>query len=138
MTARPAHAEQVVRAGGIRLPESHAQHLRKVVSFIQENTSEGEFIYDFSNQGSYYFLANRSSATKYFHAAYAPTLDLQEEVIIMLEHYKVRLVIFKAGGAFDSIDGVPNTRRQHLIAKYLEKNFQLVGEIKGTHILMRK
>ena len=60
------------------------------------------------------------------------------EVISALESDQTRLVIFKTGGWFDNVDGIPVEERHPLIAKYLEDNYELAININNTEILLRK
>jgi len=129
--------EQFAGAGNAIIPGNQAAQIRQVVEFIQKNTAEEEAIFDFSNQGAYYFLANRRNPTRYTQIAYAAAPVQQREVVEQLEKKSVALVIFKTGGGFDSIDGISNEARHPIISEYLENNFKEAVSINGTEILMR-
>lgn len=126
------------RAGGIQLSADQVAQVQKIVVYIQSHTDADDTIFDFSSQGAYYFFANRPSATRYHQIAYAATKSMQEEVIRDLEQTRTKLIIFRAGGWFDNIDGVPSVERHPLIAQYLETNYEEVANINGTVILKRK
>jgi hypothetical protein len=130
--------ETLQRAGGIQLPDGQVSQIREVVKYIQSNTSPSEPIFDFSNQGAYYFFADRPAATRYHQIVYASTTSAQKEVIHNLETTKTRFVIFKTGSLFDTMDGVPTVDRLPIITRYLEKNYQEDININGTVILVRK
>jgi hypothetical protein len=130
--------ETLERAGGIQLPSDQVSQIQQVVKYIQSNTSPDEPIFDFSNQGAYYFFANRPAVTRYHQSVYASTVRAQEEVIQALEKSRTKLVIFKTGGWFDTFDGVPTTDRLPLIARYLDSNYKEAVNINGTVILRRK
>ncbi|MFQ6042361.1 MAG: hypothetical protein ACE5PV_16005 [Candidatus Poribacteria bacterium] len=130
--------ETLERAGGIQIPADQVSQVKQVVKYIQSNTSEDDTIFDFSSQGAYYFFVNRKSATRYHQIAYAATKSMQEEVIRDLEKSQTKLVVFRTGGWFDNIDGVPSVDRHPLIAKYLFEHYKEAVNINGTIILKRK
>ena len=130
--------EELERAGNVDLPDDQVEQIQKVVAYIQENTAPDENIFDFTSQGAYFFFANRPSVTRFHMVSYAATPGMQREVISVLESDQTRLVIFKTGGWFDSVDGIPVEERHPLIAKYLEDNYELAIDINKTEILLRK
>ncbi len=125
------------RAGGIRIPDDQASQIKAVVEYIQSNTEPDETIFDFSNQGAFYFFADRPMATRYHQVCYASTRAMQKEVIEDLERHRTNLVIFGTGSGYDSIDGVPNVDRHPLIAEYLKENYTESAKIGNTIILKR-
>lgn len=130
--------EEFERAGKIDIPDDQVEQIQKVVSYIQENTAPEEKIFDFTSQGAYFFFANRPSVTRFFMVCYASTPAMQREVVADLEADQTRLVIFKTGGWFDRVDGIPVEERHPIIAKYLKENYELAIDINNTEILMRK
>jgi len=130
--------EELERAGNIDIPDDQVEQIQKVVTYIQENTAPNEKIFDFTSQGAYFFFANRPSVTRFHMVSYAATPGMQREVISALESDQTRLVIFKTGGWFDRVDGIPVEERHPLIAEYLEKNYELAININNTEILLRK
>ncbi|RKU32067.1 hypothetical protein C6497_00065 [Candidatus Poribacteria bacterium] len=135
---RTLATEEFERAGQVDVPDDQSEQIQRVVSYIQENTAPEEKIFDFTSQGAYFFFANRPSVTRYFMVCYASTPGMQREVVADLEADQTRLVIFKTGGWFDRIDGIPVEERHPIIAKYLEENYELAIDINNTEILMRK
>ena len=131
-------AQELVRAGGVDIPDDQVEQIQKVVAYIQENTAENEKIFDFTSQGAYYFFANRPGVSRFHQVSYASTPAMQQEVIEALERDKTRLVIFKTGGWFDNVDGIRVEERHALIAAYLQENYEPAIDINGTEILMRK
>ena len=131
-------SQELVRAGGVDIPDDQVEQIQKVVAYIQENTAENEKIFDFTSQGAYYFFANRPGVTRFHQVSYASTLEMQQEVIAALERDKTRLVIFKTGGWFDAVDGIPVEERHPLIAVYLQENYEPAVNINNTEILLRK
>ena len=130
--------EELERAGNVDIPDDQVEQIQKVVAYIQENTAPNEKIFDFTSQGAYFFFANRPSVTRFHMVSYAATPGMQREVISALERDQTRLVIFKTGGWFDRVDGIPVEERHPLIAKYLENNYELAININNTEILLRK
>ena len=131
-------SEELARAGAVDIPDDQVEQIQKVVAYIQENTAENEKIFDFTSQGAYYFFANRPGVSRFHQVSYASTPAMQQEVIEALERDKTRLVIFKTGGWFDAVDGIPVEERHLLIAAYLQENYELAVNINTTEILIRK
>lgn len=132
-------SEELDRTGDVDIPTAQVQFLQKVLGYIQEQTAPDEKIFDFSSQGASYFFANRPSVTRYHQIVYAATPAMQREVIDALEADRTRIVLFKTGGVFDAIDGVPAEKRHPIIAAYLRENYEPARRI--THraqILQRK
>ena len=129
------------RAGRIRVTPEQAQQIVSVVSFLQAVVPAGEAIFDFSNQGAYYFLADRPSATKYAQIAYVGPRWMQLEVINDLERVRPRVVIFqnlwKDKAWADSIDGIDKRQRYYLVADYLQSHFSKHVTVGETILLLR-
>ncbi len=130
-------SEELARAGRVDIPDEQAAQIQKVVAYIHEHTAPNEKIFDFTSQGAYYFFANRPSVTRFHQVSYASTPAMQREVVDALTRDKTRLVLFKTGGWFDAVDGIPVEERHPIIAKYLQENYTLAVDINGTHILWR-
>ncbi len=130
--------EELMRAGHVDVPDEQVEQIQKVVAYIQEHTAPNEKIFDFSSQGAYYFFANRPSVTRFHQISYASTPGMEREAILALEREQPRLVLFKTGGWFDAIDGIPVEARHPRIARYLQDNYTLAIDINGTQILWRE
>ncbi len=135
---RSLASEELERAGRVDIPDDQVDQIQQVVAYIQENSEPYEKIFDFTSQGAYYFFANRPSVTRFHMVSYASTPGMQNEVVSALERDQTRLVIFKTGGWFDNVDGIPVEERHPIIASYLEENYALATVIYGTEILLRK
>jgi len=136
-TAPGFHDVAWERIGGVDIGQAQLKHLHRVVEFIEKNTAPNEPIFDFSNQGAYYFLANRPSATRYHQVVYAVTPDIQRQVIEDLIRTDTRLVIYETGESWDRPDGIPNSWRHPLIARYIDAHYGRRVTIDGTLILLR-
>ena len=141
--AQPGGSPRLIplsRAGRIRLTPEQGQQIVAVVSFLRAATPAGEAIFDFSNEGAYYFLADRPSATKYQQIAYVGPRWMQLEVISDLERVRPRVVIFrnlmKDKGWPDSIDGIDKRQRYYLVADYLQKHFAREVIVGATVLLL--
>ena len=135
---RSLSSEELERAGRVDIPDNQVEQIQQVVEYIQENTETNEKIFDFTSQGAYYFFADRPSVTRFHMVSYASTPGMQKEVVSALEQDQTRLVIFKTGGWFDHVDGIPVEERHPIIAAYLDENYALAININGTEILLRK
>ncbi len=133
----PRAEEELTRAGPIDLPDDQVQQIQAVATFIQENTAPGERIFDFSSQGAYYFFADRPAATRYHQICYASAPELEREVINALEKDRTRLVLYKTGGWFDTVDGIDSELRYPQIALYLCDNYEEYINIDGARVWMR-
>jgi len=135
---KPAEKPQILnRTGRENIQTNQAEHVARVVNYIQNHTRPNEKIFDFTSQGAYYFFANRPSVTRYHQIAYASTPNMQMEVMYSLENDKTNLVIFKTGGWFDKIDGIPSEQRHPIISQYIKEHYKLAIDINGTQILNR-
>ncbi len=126
------------RIGMISINADQASQIKAVVEYIQSNTEPNDTIFDFSNQGAYYFFADRPSATRYHQICYASTEQMQKEVIGDLEKNKTKLVIFSNNTWMDSIDGVKNTDRHYLLYEYLKNNYIESAKVGTTTFMKRK
>ena len=124
------------RLGGVQISKDQYKHLRRMVDFIQPHTTPNEPIFDFSNQGALYFFADRPSPSRYHQIAYTADSKMQLEVIKGLEKTNTKLVIY--AGGFDKPDGIPNSERQWLVAKYIQTHFTKKVTIDNTFILLLK
>jgi hypothetical protein len=116
------------------LPVEQQRAFSALKELINRETQPYEAIYDFSNQGGIYYIANRRIGARLYHSAYAATISQQQEVISDLERFQVGLVIWKSGTPFDAIDGIPNELRQPLIAHFIETNFPYLTSA-GPYVL---
>jgi len=129
---------ELARVSGTRVPDSQLRTIRSVVHYIQSHSAAKDKIFDFSNQGAYYFFANRRSVTRYHQVCYAASREMQQEVVDALERDRTKLVIYKTGSWYDAIDGVPSELRHPLIAEYLAEHYEPAADIEGTQILKRR
>ncbi len=134
----PVRPTTLERAGNLDIPADQERQIRAVVAYIRGETAADEPIFDFANQGAFYFFADRPSATRFSQAVYASAPDLQQEVIEALERQRTRLVIFKTGAYTERFDGVSNEERLPRIAQYLAEHYEPAARIEGTELLKRK
>jgi len=125
------------RIGAINIPSEQASQINALVNYIQSNTKPDETIFDFSNQGAYYFFSDRPSATRYHQVCYASINSMQNEVVYDLERHKTRLIIFSNSSWMDSIDGVSNLDRHKIIANYIKEKYKESAKIGTATIYIR-
>lgn len=123
--------------GAIAVPEDQAVRVQALVEYVRANTAPGERIYDFTNQGAYYYFSDRPPATRLFMMMQAVTPELEREVIEALERQRVNLVIF-SGASTDNLDDIWNDDRRPLIAEYLYRNFEFAAEVEGITVVKRR
>jgi hypothetical protein len=120
------------------IPAGQAELIGIVTEYIHTHTRPDETVFDFSSQAGFLFFAERRSATRYFHVSYASLPSMQEEIVSTLERMRVPLVIFRTGGWFDSIDGVPVEKRHPIIAAYLHEKYEPAGTVGSVIFWQRK
>jgi len=135
--ARARIPTRIPGAGSIAMPDDQAVQVQGVVDYVRGHTAPGERIYDFTNQGAYYYFSDRPPATRLFMMTQAATAELEREVIDALDRRHVNLVIF-SGAPTDNLDSIWNHERRPLIAAYLDENFELAAEIGGITIAKRR
>lgn len=124
-------ALNVSRAGKIKLPPEQAEEIERTVAAIQAHSDWDQPIFDFSNQGAYYFLADRTSSIRFCQIAYATPPPLQERVVEELESSAPALVIIREGSAPEW--AVPN---QPLIENWIRENYPFKLELGPNAILL--
>jgi hypothetical protein len=123
--------------GAIAVPEDQRVQVQAVVDYIRGNTAPGERIFDFTNQGAYYYFSDRPPATRLFMMMQAVTPKMEREVIEALDRQRVNLVIFSTAST-DYLDGTWSDDRRPLIAEYIYQNFEVAAEVEGTTIVKRR
>ena len=142
--ARPPQYEEYVeprieRVGSVLTPPTQAKEIERVVAYLQANTTPAEPIFDLSNQGAYYFLADRPNPTRFPLVVYASPEPLQKEVIADLEQAKPKYVIFKTGSGWGNApDGIPTVDRVPLVAEYIRSKYGPDVEIGSVSIWKRR
>jgi hypothetical protein len=125
------------RLGNVKIDTDQRKHFELVLKYIRQNTRIDEPIFDFSNQGAYYFLLDRPSVTRFHQIVYAATPAMQQEVIKSLVQNNIRLVIYSTGSWYDKIDGISTGKRLPIIERYIKTHFFKVVEINDTVIMIR-
>ncbi|NQU95515.1 MAG: hypothetical protein HQ549_04720 [Candidatus Omnitrophica bacterium] len=124
----------IERAGNIYVPKPQAEKVRAIVEFIQDNTEDGDYIYDFSSQPLYYFLTNRNNPTRYAFLHYSSTPGQQAEVIKDLKENRPQYVLFENS----EYGGIEFKKRCYIIWPYIDTNYEPVFEKDGFYILKIK
>ena len=126
---------EIKRLGNISIPNNQLKVIKEVKSFVENNSKEGDYIYDFSNQSAYYFILNRKSPGRFFKPIYASTIKQQKEVVRNLKSQEPKLIIFKSGSIYDKIDGISSIDRHKIIYNYIKKNYISAFKVEQTIIL---
>ncbi len=119
----------VERSGGIRVPPQQAEEIEKTVAFITSHTQPGMPILDFSNQGAYYFLADRPNPTSYCQIVYATPARLQAKAMEQLKGSPPSLVLAR--------ENEPHrpAKMHPLIYQWIRQNYSEVARI-GSNIIL--
>ncbi len=138
LTARLRHApptdEPLPRSGRLALPSAKLEPVRELLAALAAELPSGAPLLDLSNQGAFYFLADRPSVTRFLQLAHAPSTAQQQELIAAAERSHVEWALFSDA----PIDGVANSRRHPLVAAWLEKTFEPVKSFGETTLLRRR
>ncbi len=135
LSGPPTAQEPFPGAGRITLGENEAEHARRLVRFIRDNTQPGEPILNFSSFPMPMTFADRPSASRYFIPCYATTPAMQREAIAEIDRRQPRLAYRGVGHDFD---GVLTAERQHLMQEYLEAHYEPLGRDEDLEFLWRK
>jgi len=125
----------IERGGTVRVPKRQAVMLEQLVTYIQEHTEPNEYIFDFTNQGAYYFLANRPNPTRYYLAGYAATERMQKEVVADLERKPPKYIL--AYPDENTPSGFGGSDDQVIIGKYISSHYQKERVIGDVPLLSR-
>jgi hypothetical protein len=119
----------IARAGKIRVPAGQAEEIESAVAFIVAQTTPDAPIFDFSNQGAYYFLAGRRNSTRFCQVAYAIPDVLQREAVDQLEQAPPAAVILREAPRY-----APH-ERQPLIDEWIRERYVEAARI-GENIIL--
>lgn len=133
----------VERAACVPIPADQ----QEAIKFIQSATADGEAIFVgnrqhdllFVNDISFYFLANRPSATRYheLHPGLANTLPVQQEMVAELAAKEVRWLVTTEW----SNPGEPNASAQssgvHLLDEFIQANYVRTNQY-GSYIIWQR
>jgi hypothetical protein len=133
----------VERAACVPIPGDQ----QEAIKFIQNATADGEAIFVgnrqhdllFANDISFYFLANRPSATRYheLHPGLANTLPVQQEMVAELAAQEVKWLVTTEWGN----PGEPNASAQssgvHLLDEFIQANYVRTNQY-GSYIIWQR
>jgi hypothetical protein len=137
LKAKPVEARRYVtlkgeQSGNVMVPKWQAEEIEKTVAFIDTYTGPDEPIFDFSNQGAYYFLASRRNSTMFSQAAYAIPMPLQEKAVAQLEQELPAAIILREGAAYSP------EQREPLIDEWIWQRYAEAAHIGRNIILLPK
>jgi hypothetical protein len=123
------------RLGQLFLSPEQAHTMVQVLQFFEKTTLPTEYIWDFTNQGAFYFLTDRKNPTRYALTQLVITEDQQKEVIRNLKEYPPRWIIFRSQTHWDEIDGVDTYLRHYLLSDYLLRHYKPAARIANFILL---
>lgn len=137
--ANLASAPKVPRAAGALFAPGAATGIETAQQFFNRALRPGETFYDFTNAGLLYYLLDRDCPVRYVEVPTYETESGQEEVIATLErNRRIRAALIAFPFTYASIDGIPNTDRAPLVARYLKTHFAPAFEQDGVVIWIRR
>jgi hypothetical protein len=119
----------IERAGGMRVPSEQAHEVEEVVAFITSHTKPDEPIFDFSNQGAYYFLTDRTNPTPFCQIAYAAPASMQAVALKKLKDSPPALVLMREGEVHKPSELTP------LIYEWIMENYREAARV-GLNIML--
>jgi hypothetical protein len=133
----------IERAACVPLPWGQ----QEAVTFIQSVTVEGEAIFVgnrqhdllFANDISFYFLANRPSATRYheLHPGLANTLPVQQEMVAELSANEVRWLVATDWGNPNEPNASALSSGVHLLDEFIQQNYVRADQY-GSYIIWQR
>lgn len=109
--------------------------------FLDENLTEQQTFYDFSNSPMLYYYCQRE-VPSYFCQNLQNTIDeyLQNEQLNQLDTAKIPVVIYSnyPESWWDATDGIHNAMRQNMIIEFIHKNYQPYQIINNRAIWISK
>jgi hypothetical protein len=94
--------------------------------------------FDFGNEPALYLLLDRRPPVRYSCVPAYQTVEKQREVIAALERARPPVAILASGTGRDAFDGVPNRERAPLVARYLDRNYEVAGKVGSRSVALRK
>jgi hypothetical protein len=123
------------RLGRLFLSQEQAHTIMQMLQFFTEKTRPGDYIWDFTNHGAFYFLTDRLNPTRYPQVAYVVTEENQREVIRDFQLHPPRFVIFRSQTHLDEMDTVDNYLRHYLLSDYLLHHYKPFIQINNFTLL---
>lgn len=128
----------IPRLKGLFLPAEQAETLDEVVDFLQDNTTENDTLWDFTDYGIIYFLADRPFPARFHTPYYTIGWDWQGEVIEGLRRHQTRYVLFRSGTDMDKIWWeVDRCLYNYRVSEFVLRNYHPIERKAGFAILER-
>lgn len=123
----------IERVGQLYIPAEQERPLEEVVHFLEQAPS----FWDFSDHGAFFFLADRTSPTRFYTTHHVITGDDQREVVNDLTLRPPQYILYRSNTGWDAIAGVDRTLRTDLIADFLLRNYHPIDSVGGFNVLER-
>lgn len=127
----------IPRSGGASLPPYQVESLVAFREYIDTRLKPGETFFDFANQPTLYFIADRRPPIRYMTVAQYESPELQLEVVKALEREEPRIVLLPIG-VYGNFDGVSNDRRAPQVARYLKEHYEPDVEVGKAWLIGRR
>lgn len=112
-----------------------SQETQQVKHYISKHTSKKDYIFAFTSDPAYYYLADRKNPTRFYISWYADPQPYTNEMLHDLKNNKPKLIIFKESTWMDAPDNIPMEKRIPEVADWITKNYQNKIIIGNTTIL---
>lgn len=126
-------ASVLPRLGPIDIPKMQLASVLGIVDRIHKYVQPGEYVYCFSNEPIYYFLADVINPTRYSLSEFIIGENLINEVRGELNKKKPKLILAKASG-----DGIYRKYYQKPLSDYILDRYRVAERFSGYVFLTQK
>lgn len=100
------------------------EYSRKIIRYINDNTTEKDFVFVFTNEQGYYYFLKAKSPTRFSMVVLAGTSkNYQEELINDLKINSPKLILYSTGSWAESAGGVTSINRFSELNSWMLKNY---------------
>ncbi len=134
---RPVQFLSTKKIGNITIGNYQADSINALTDFFAKEV-KGKAVFDFTNNyGISLWLLGAEPITKSLFIAHENTVDEQESVIRKLKEKRPEFVLFNSNDFFSNFDGINNSVRHPVIARYVLRNYRPYARVLNYHILAR-
>lgn len=119
-------AVSLPRARGAYFSAIDAQNVESTARYVQSRLSPSDTFFDFTNQGTLYFLLDRPCPIRQIEVGFYESEAEQRKVIAAIEsnpHVRAALIPPPNPIGLIDVDGIPNSTRAPLVWAYLQQHF---------------
>lgn len=107
---------------------------QKTISFINNNTTEDDYVFVFSNESIYYYFLKAKSPTRFAGIWFADTNVFRQEALADLKKHQPKFVVYSSGSSPEIQEDVSMAVRFSDIDKWILENYP--NKIKFDKILV--